>query len=538
MIELNKKTLVDVELPDGTTKKYSRGDVRFIAGKFYIPDVTCFRIRKSDGTYNYFRYDSGMIGYNVEENRWDLIGNLENDSTLIKGVYNEKGNFGYFKINPFKNVHLVEDASERMTSSVPCLNQDIAEKLGYVESVGTGVWVNKKNITTSKLIKLQEKAVFKYDKTNINYNADESNNTYLNILNEYNKNKHLIDITGNTAAAAKLLDNYTFGFEIETSNGTIPKNLIGALGVVPLKDGSLRDERGIEPYEYTTIPLTGEKGLETMRLLSKELNKRCEFNSKCSVHIHISGVNQISEDFCIALYKLCYNIQDQVYALFPAYKTNPEKYVANFHKNYCAKLPKINFIEGSAYKNVTKSVYNKLITKDFDQLYYYLSDNMINKTDETFNLNSFQHPKGQTQKWNLHARYHWVNLVPFIFTRKRTVEWRLHTPTLNFAKLSSWLFICSAIMKFVENNKSKIITEEIQYDFYSILAGYINNFGKSSYIDEYGQFVSEYLIEYCKMREDLMKKDLEIRGDAFGNSIEYEGEKKFNFSFKGQETLY
>jgi len=539
MIKLTKESLVDVEMPDGSIKQYPREETRYIKAdnKYYLPGITCFRIKHSDGSLKWHRWNNGKIGYNVVNNSWDLINNLENNSELIKGIYNESGQFGYFHLNPFKNVYLVETPLEQLSAATICINEDIAVKLGYIESLKDGVWINKNSVTPSLLMKLSTKSVFKYNHTNITYNADENNSTFLNTIAEFKKNSHLIQPTGKTCEAAKLLDNYTFGFEIETSNGTIPKNLIGPLGLVPLKDGSLRDERGVEPYEYTTIPLTGEKGLEAIRLISQELEKRCEFNDKCSVHIHISGIKNITEEFCIALYKLTYNIQEEIYSMFPMYKSRPDMYIKNYHKNYCQKLQNLGLGNAEFYNNVNKTVFKKNIKRDFDYLYHFLSDGTVSKTDDKYNLNSFIHPKGQTQKWNLGARYYHMNLVPFVFSRKRTVEWRLHTPTMNFCKLSSWLFICSAILKFTEVNQNQILTDTIKYDLNTILNGYINNFGLSTYRDEYGEFVSRFLIDYCNMRKEAMKESNE-KGDGFGYNIEFKGDKRFNFTSQGEKSVY
>lgn len=540
MLKLTKETTVDVELPDGSVSQYPREETRFIKAdnRYYLPGVTCFRVRHSNGTLKWHRWNNGKIGFNVENQSWELINVLEENIELIRGVYNEYGHSGYFKMNPFKNVYLVENPTEKLSASTLCISSDMAVKLGYVESLKDGVWINKKVLTPSNIAKLNEKAVFRYDRTAINYNADESNHTYISIIQEYKKNLHLIQPSGRCAEAAKLLDAYTFGFEVETCNGTIPKNLIGPMGVVPLKDGSLRDERGVEPYEYTTIPLHGEKGLETLRLLSDELQKRCEFNEKCSVHIHISGIKNITEEYCIALYKLGLNIQNEIFSLFPMYKTTPENYVKNFTKNYCGKLDNIGIGNKDLYLNVNKIQYKKNVKADFDRLYNFLSDGQINKTNEDYNLHTFLNPKGNTQKWNIHSRYKWLNFASLVFTRKRTMEHRLHTPTLNFTKLSSWLFICAAIMKFTEVHQTQILTDEITYDLNTILQGYVNNFGLSSYRDEYGEFVSKFLIDYCDMRKKVMKEDFENRNDAFGYSLEFKGEKKFNFMSQGETSLY
>ena len=106
-------------------------------------------------------------------------------------------------------------------------------------------------------------------------------------------------------------------------------------------------------------------------------------------------------------YKLCYNIQDEVFEMFPDYKSNPEKY--GLHKNYCNKLPNLNLNDFNFSKKTTIKESKFLVKQAFDRIYYWASDNAIPETNQEWNLNTKMHPKGKMDKWNYNARYSYVN---------------------------------------------------------------------------------------------------------------------------------
>jgi len=73
------------------------------------------------------------------------------------------------------------------------------------------------------------------------------------------------------------------------------------------------------------------------------------------------------------------------------------------------------------------------------------------------NKNHPQDPHGE-HKWMINSRYHIINLVPFLFGKRGTIEFRVHPPTLNPIKAINWLFICNAILKFANIQKSSWYT--------------------------------------------------------------------------------
>ena len=535
MIVPTKNDVKQVTTFDG--RLVPRENCKRIDGEYYEVNVDCFLVKNEKGESKWTRRNTGRIAFNCESQTWELTKKLRELPNYVEGIYSENGDKGYFVVNPYKNVVLTEKHTDTENEGVICLSKDIAEKLGYMEDFGTGCYINSKNLSTSAKRVIKKKDIRGYPGIKkLAYNADDNNSFFLKIIKEYSKHKSNIVLGEMTTQAAKLLGNLSYGLEIETCNGYLPPNLLGPLGIVPLKDGSLRDENGREPYEYTTVPLTGEIGLETIKLQFEELNKRCEINQKCSLHIHIGGISKRSPEFVVALYKLAYNIQDEIFQMFPDYKSYPEKY--GLHKNYCNKLPDLGLNNIKFNKNnITPSEGKRLIKKGFDLVYWWASDQTISGTNSEWNLDTRSHPKGNMEKWNYHARYSWLNFHNFIFSKRDTLEFRVHTPTLNFVKASNWLFITSAIIQFTEQFTNEILRDEVSCDLKTILSCYKNYFFKSFYENDYSNRVANYLIDYVEFRKEQMKKCIE-NGDGWGTLIEFDKDSNFKFQSQGLNSIY
>lgn len=535
MIVPTKNDVKEIIKFDG--KPALRENCKRIDGEYYEINIDCFLIANDKGELKWTRKNTGRISFNYNTQSWELTKKLRDNPNYVEGIYNENKDRGYFLLNPYENIVLLEKSNETETDGVICLNKELAEKLGYIEDFRTGCYLNSKNLTANGKKIIQSKSIQSYPKIKkLAYNADNNNSYFLNVIKQYNENKKFLRLDDYTTQAAKLLGNLSYGLEIETSNGYIPYNLLAPLGIVPLKDGSLRDEHGVEPYEYTTVPLSGETGLQTIKEQFYELNKRCEINHKCSLHIHIGSIPKRNMEFIIALYKLAYNIQDEIFEMFPYYKTYPEQ--CGFHKNYCAKLPDLQLNNYKFNKgNMTPSEAKKMVKSAFDKIYWWGSDQTINETNSEWNLDTCLHPKGNTEKWNYYARYHWLNFHNFIFSNRHTIEFRVHTPTLNFTKASNWLFITAGIIQFAEQFTNEILRDEVEFNLKTVLSCYKNYFFKSFYENDYSNKVSDYLINYVNFRKKKMKEDIE-KGDYWGKSVEFENDSGFTFSSAGLKTLY
>jgi hypothetical protein len=105
------------------------------------------------------------------------------------------------------------------------------------------------------------------------------------------------------------------------------------------------------------------------------------------------------------------------------------------------------------------------VNKNFDKIYYYLlglnSDEAGGYPFQGFG--QVEHPLDNrgNAKWHIPTRYHLYNLVPMIWGTRGTVEARIHTPTMNKAKIGSWLFMNNAILKVAFENRKAISSLEM-----------------------------------------------------------------------------
>ena len=136
----------------------------------------------------------------------------------------------------------------------------------------------------------------------------------------------------------------------------------------------------------------------------------------------------------------------------------------------------------------------------------------------------------------------WKNVVPLVFSPSRTVEYRIHTPTLNFTKISNWLFICIAISRYAEKYSKEILTrnrrgkkDKITLD--KILKEYETNFGLYTEPTDMGVRIYKYLTAYIEFRKQAMLKAKES-GDVLANNIEFNSDSKFTFENNGVKALY
>lgn len=211
---------------------------------------------------------------------------------------------------------------------------------------------------------------------------------------------------------------YSFGLEFETSQGYIPEDICFRDGLIPLRDGS------ISGIEYSTVVLSGNKGISLLEQQLESLKKYTDFNKECSLHIHMGGF-PLDGDKLYNLYILCKRNESELASLVPAYTFNTEMYKDN-RKSYCNKLP--------AYRN-------------FDQMYEHIVGRKF------FNDFTQPHPADlkREAKWHIHTRYYFVNFVNMLcYNVNKTIEFRFLRPTYNFQKIILWMYIFNALLLYAE----------------------------------------------------------------------------------------
>ena len=506
--------------------------VRFrVSGEYvyYEKNVTCFKIINENGAikngrdWQWHRIDNGLIAFDVDNKQWDLVSRLQYKSNIVRGIYDESKNLGYFTTNIHTTVYLKDRLST--SSFIACINAELAEKLGYFDLNYDGFYYLKSNLSKADLHHIEKdkvKASYRFDnviaKSTNDYGADENNNAFINILKYYTSDKNNIVITPDDYYLSTFVKGFTFGAEFETSTGFIPEKYCYKYGVMPLRDGS------IGGYEYTTIPLCADKGVATLRNLCNVLTKRTNINNNCSFHLHIGGYERTS-DSIVALYKLILQIQDELFLMFPAYQQDKPRWLGT-SKNYCKKLPELNFT-GNVEEDLNE-IFMFLTAPEMDG--HEINWEEAKEISSKWNLNTYKHPLDPSgnQKWNIKSRYYHINLVPFIFSKKHTVEFRLHTPTTNFTKVINWLFICTAILKFAKFNQQELIkgtvfTLKDVLDIYSVKNN-IEGVNLSTYLNKYHHDRKSYYMQCLK------------NGDLYGTELT--DDKKYKFESKTKIDEY
>lgn len=443
-----------------------RSKCRFIKKEYYEMNVDCFFM--SDDHWH--RINNGQIAFDSEGQKWVLIDQVYLYDGIIGLNANKEPIYGKFSPNPLKNVKM---------NGTMCITDDIPEALGMTEELSTGEYWSPaklgKNFENRKGIGSR----YSFDLT---YSAGPKIKSFSEAHEDGWKMKSYYPVK---PKFPNELGITSFGFECETQNGMIPERFCYRNGLIPLRDGSLRHD-GIEPFEYTTIPLSGTKGLYTMLDVADLLNKYTEIGKMCSLHLHIGGYKQ-SKEFVVALHRIMLRIQDDLYSMFPSnYKFTSENGFKQ--KDYCAPIKNIRLLK------------NNTVDQNFEVLYnFYSGGNGYFK-----GFGACNHPldRENRQKWQISQRYYLENIVPFIWGSSSTVEWRLHSPTKNIHKMLNWLYICNAIMAYTEKNKD-----------------YIANFGDLRDVnletilkETYTAACATELIGYVEWRKNYMK-DMDAQGD-------------------------
>ena len=518
--------------------------VKLRDGNYYEKGVTCFKISNLDNTikdgrdWHWHRITSKLIAFDADNNKWDLIKRIQNRPNLVKGYYDNSMNLGYFTSDVHKTVYLRKNLTD--SSFVPCINADVANALDYEDMMYDGFYYKKSELNKKELdriSKVKPKASYMFDgnlklSAERAYGANDSNRAFVSILKHYNSNQNVVEITSHDSYLASFVREFTIGAEFETSSGFVPEKYCYKYGVMPLRDGS------IGGYEYTTIPLFGDKGIATLRGLSKVLTKRTDIDYRCSFHLHLGGYEKTPESI-IALYKLLCLIQKDVIDMFPIYKSDGPKYQGT-DKNYCKALPQLELVNTLELVDKDDELDKKNIQAAVNEIFMFLtaperSDHSIDWDRATpmgkiYNLKSTAHPLDPDNhaKWHVKARYYWVSLISFIFSSKQTVEFRLHSATNNFTKITNWLLICSAILKFAKKHQKELLSHK-EFTFEDVL----NVYGEKMGMD--GMAMSEYLVKYYMDRKSYFKHCAK-NGDYFGGEVE--NDKTYTFESKTKIDRY
>lgn len=420
--------------------------------------------------------------FNEETGSWDL------DKTLFlkrKGIIqiDEKTGtpvIGEFDYNPYTYCEAHYN-SERIC----CNDYKILLSEFYQEDYSNGVFYNITNFTKQQILSLKKKKLHK-DNRNAAYNIEDNKVQLKTSIELYEKN--ILPIDNDLKLLSSYIKDVTFGLEYETINGFLPDYICNQLGIIICKDGSIKNQDGGYPPEYVTVPLKGVKGLQTIRNLCSEMQLRSEIDIRCSLHVHLGGF-KMDRIFLVGLFRLCTKIQNDVFAMFPYYKSHYQGYK---EKDYCKKLPDILCPYGN-------SDFNEYINECYQDMYLYMTEGR--ELSNKYNRKKRTNPFGE-HKWNIPTRYHWVNFINPFFGKRDTIEFRLHTPTLNADKSINWLLMCVAIIKYAQANTLQCINDS------NVLFTDVLNYYRDSRSTAYAAHLSKRLAEYYENRVEYFKNDV------------------------------
>ena len=481
------------------------------AYNFYTIGKDCFLI---EGTY--YRKESELIDFDFETKTYFTIANNIN---RIRGVVStEKQDnifvlkIGWFTPNIYNNVNFIDKDGMKYTA----ISRDILDDC--IEDISNGVFFPKHTLLQSSINEIS-RIRNTVNHQNKGYNIEDNDVEFQNKKDSYLN--YPTPLSKDVRVYARMLSGLTYGLEIETIRGYLPDNLQNRHGVVICRDGSLKDENGGLGAEYVTVPYSGAKGLQTIVSLCDDLKNRNDIDIHCSLHIHAGNI-QTDRLYLISLYKLCLNIQDEVFEMFPYYKTDPSGYK---QKNYNQKLKSL--FKTFNLCSLCKEDYNYFVNNSYERLFRFLSQGY--DPCKQFNRENKKHPS--THKWNRDSRYFWVNFMNAIFSNRNTIEFRLHTPTQNAQKIINWLFIINAICRYASFHSKEILTSDKIITFKQVLDYYKNTFS-----NEKATFLSDYLYAYFEERKELFRKDLE-KNDKL-SAWEMNNDKDYIFKFNGVTHLF
>ncbi len=470
-----------------------------IMGKYYEENVSCFLME--DGQW-YRKTSTDKIVYDNYSKKYILKAN----SNLINGIINSKGEMGLFAENDFM-VNLVDVKGK--TLSKPCLNNEIAQALGYIECLSDGNFYKESLLDEAGKLSMQKKAIPSHERSK-SYNLAADPEQWKRLQKIYEQLE--LKIEPSSHEIAKLIGDYSFGMEMEFINGFIPKRVRHKYGLKSLKDGSLRHDGG-EGIEVVTVPMEGAKGIQVAREFIREANKRCEVNNLCSVHFHFGKVRR-DKLFVLSLYNTMMLIQKELIGYFPYSRVNSIKADG---KVYCAPLPDLEIKFGSILKSKDEEEFKIRTITEFNKLYTWLNNGkplaeeygerqIVRETvirngkkmfhdkwlKTIFTTKSVYHAI-EGEKWNKVQRYSILNFLNLFFSKTRTAEFRIMEGSTNSTKILSWMIICASILRYAEDIKrglsnTKLTLEEIL---------------KAQLPEKY----STYLMEYMKSRRKVFFND-------------------------------
>lgn len=490
-----------------------KNKTRLIAKEYYIENESCFKM--SDG--NWHRINNGKIFYNIDSKTWQLgkgdshfvLYNFESNNFKLGVTSNLKlpklalyiSGFGRessykFVSTPFQHLFNTETLKIITDSSIklPFITLETVRKAPVFlspRSLDTYIPIpspmsNFKNIFGYKIPSVGRRTNYSRE---LQYNLEDSSAFVKEAKKEFEKS--------NFTTSSKYAEifknsfkNRSFGVEVETIEGVIPEKVLMSHGMVPLRDGSL--DGGIE---YTSIPFTSSKGLDSLESFYENVRYFCKTHQFCSMHVHVGGVKR-DRLHLMTIYNLCVRLQEEMFNIVPPYKKDYRYFNSKSRaKDHCQSLRNLKLNLKDIESNSAKQ------KVEFQKLFTFLSEGSKETSD--YNFDNKNYPKKGSSKWNLNSRYYWVNFIPYTFSNSGTIEFRIFNSPMDFSDTLNNILICMAILNYAETHGNVIRKGEEKITLEDVISnGLPSN-------------ISGQVLEYIALKSNLYMTDW-IENNMYG----------------------
>lgn len=242
---------------------------------------------------------------------------------------------------------------------------------------------------------------------------------------------------------------YSYGVEIETSEGLLSAERVEQLGVLQVGD------RSVGSAEYVTSPLRGDAGITHLKELAEILNNYTLVDNRCAIHVHVGSLVRkgepkqtpsFSQQMLINAIRLGTIIEPELFACMP-----PSRKPTLYH---CHSIMR--------WKDISKTNYNKYMgAYIFGEKEWWLAptDHCPTKLFdfEPYKLDGRHFNDTTTVGTWANGRYKWLNLIPSYLARpNKTLEIRIFPGTTVFEKIYMYVLFSLAFV-YVADNCPKII---------------------------------------------------------------------------------
>lgn len=424
-------------------KKVPRKNTRLIKEEYHEIGVDCFRIGTS-----WYRLSTGLLAINLDTKEPFLLKNMDegkfNTRVILEVLPTGEYLYGFTKEDSSLFIPVITDKGKRYV-----ISNTVLRKMGAKLSRGGYYACTDFNVDKfDKVNKEHLQYSLKDYKINLSSNLEK-------LKNEVDHYSFLVNLSARfDALKAKAKDSklkkqfnealgsISFGVETESSSNCI-LSLAGVTrqGLICLRDGS------IDGLEVVTLPKFGYDGLVSMVSSYSEVEPMFNYDHKCSTHIHVAG-KSLSREQILAIYCLCYRIQEEIFEFVHPYKRNIE-YLKQIAHEYSEPLKSLSIVYNS-------DIYQKDGTVDENSLNRCLTT--LSRFMTSGGSNKFENVFSGTPKYKILPRYFWVNFVNLLESTNKTIEFRCFTPTFNADMLSFWSFMCMCIYKYGAENYKQILS--------------------------------------------------------------------------------